>query len=262
MHSPISSSEFLSETAKALNGPDFNPYTVLSSDFVQTWRVTPRLTLDLGLRYELHPPFNDKTRQLANFDREYPGDRVVVQDRNLIAPAFRKSIGNTPIVSFEEAGLPETLRFLDKNNFNPRVGFAYRFSDSGNTVIRGGFGLYTITILAGVLYSLEGVANGSFLSFTNTSPAQVRSTGQAALRFPNVFPQGTGDDPGLPDYRRANPFDFRDPYSMQWNLTLEQDLGWTTGLRLTYNGQRQIDLVHSPDINQVPSNTAGYACRP
>lgn len=248
------------QTAKALNGPDFNPYATLSSYFIQdSWRVSPRLTLNLGLRYELHPPFNDKTRQLANFDRDFPGGRVVVQDLNLIAPAFRKSIGATPIVSYKDAGLPETLRFLDKNNFNPRVGFAYRLSGDDKTVIRGGFGVHTITILGRVLYSLEGVANGSFLSFSNTSPAEVRRTGRAALRFPNVFPEGTGDDTGLPDYRRANPFRFRDPYSMQWNLTVERDLGWTTGLRLTYNGQRQLDLVHSPDLNQVRSNTLGYA---
>ena len=248
------------QTAKALNGPDFNPYTTLSSYFVQDdWKVSRKLTLNFGLRYELHPPFNDKTRQLANFDRDFPGGRVVVQDTNLVAPAFRQSIGTTPIVSYREAGLPETLRRLDKSNFNPRFGFAYRISDSNSTVIRGGFGLYTVTILGRVVYSLEGVANGSFLSFSNTSPAEVRATGSAALRFPNVFPQGTGDIGGLPDYRRANPFDFRDPYSMQWNLTLERDLGWSTGLRLTYNGQRQIDLVHSPDINQVRSNTAGYA---
>ena len=113
------------QTAKALNGPDFNPYSTLSSFFIQDeWRVTPRLTLNLGLRYELHPPFNDKTRQLANFDRDFPGGRVVVQDASKIAPAFLASIGNTPIVSYKEAGLPETLRFTDKNNFNPRVGFA------------------------------------------------------------------------------------------------------------------------------------------
>ena len=248
------------QTAKALNGPDFNPYTTLSSYFIQDdWKVSRRLTLNFGLRYELHPPFNDKTRQLANFDRDFPGGRVVVQDTNLVAPAFRQSIGSTPIVSYKDAGLPETLRHLDKNNFNPRFGFAYRLSDNNSTVIRGGFGIYTVTILGRVLYSLEGVANGSFLSFSNTSPAQVRATGNAALRLPNVFPQGTGDAGGLPDYRRANPFDFRDPYSMQWNLTIERDLGWSTGLRLTYNGQRQIDLVHSPDINQVKSNTVGYA---
>ncbi|MEW5978762.1 MAG: TonB-dependent receptor [Acidobacteriota bacterium] len=247
------------QTAKALNGPDFNPYSTLSSYFIQDdWKVTRRLTLNFGLRYELHPPFNDKTRQLANFDRNFAGGRVVVQDLNLISPAFRKSIGNTPIVSYQEAGLPETLRRLDKSNFNPRFGFAYRLSDNNDTVIRGGFGIYTITILGRVLYSLEGVANGSFLSFTNTSPAQVRATGSAALRFPNVFPEGTGDAGGLPDYRRANPFDFRDPYSMQWNLTVERNLGWSTGVRLTYNGQRQIDLVHSPDINQVRANTIGY----
>jgi len=248
------------QTATALNGPDFNPYTTNSSYFIQDdWRVSAKLTLNFGLRYELHPPFNDKTNQLANFDRQFPGGRVVVQDPNLVAPAFRQSIGNTPIVTYQEAGLPETLKRLYKKDIDPRFGFAYRPFDNNRTVIRGGFGMYTVTILGRVVYSLEGVANGSFLSFTNTSPAEVRAAGAAALQFPNVFPAGTGDAGGLPDFRRANPFDFRDPYSMQWNLTVEHDVGWSTGVRLTYNGQRQIDLVHSPDINQVEPNTLGYA---
>ena len=246
------------QTAKALNGPDFIPWRWSKFFFVQDeWRLSRKLTLSYGLRYELHPPFNDSTKQLANFDRDFPGGRVVVQDTNLISPVFLKSIGSTPIVSYKEAGLPETLRFTDKNNFNPRFGFAYRPFENNKTVIRGGFGLYTITILGRVLYSLEGVANGSFLSFSNTSPEAVRAGG-TPFRFPDVFPQGTGDDAGLPDYRRANPFHFRDPYSIQWNFTIEHDLGWNTGLRLTYNGQRQIDLVHSPDINQVRPNTLGY----
>ncbi len=247
------------QTAKALNGPDFNPWRWSKFFFVQDeWRVSRKLTLSYGLRYELHPPFNDRTRQLANFDRDFPGGRVIVQDMSLVSPVFRKSIGNTPLVSYEDAGLPETLRFTDKNNFNPRVGFAWRPFEDNKTVVRGGFGLYTITILGRVMYSLEGVAAGSFLSFSNASPAAVRA-GTTPFRFPNVFPEGTGDDAGLPDYRRANPFNFRDPYSIQWNFTVERDLGWNTGLRLTYNGQRQIDLVHSPDINQVRPNTLGYA---
>jgi outer membrane receptor protein involved in Fe transport len=70
------------QTAKALNGPDFNPYTTLSSYFVQDdWKVSRKLTLNFGLRYELHPPFNDKTRQLANFDRDFPGGRVSCRTR-------------------------------------------------------------------------------------------------------------------------------------------------------------------------------------
>src|SRR5262249_32605688 len=139
------------QTAEALNGPDFIPYTTNSSYFIQDdWKVSPKLTFNFGLRYELHPPFNDKTKQLTNFDPQFPGGRVIVQDPNLVAPAFRKSIGNTPIVTYQQADLPETLRNLDKTNFNPRFGFAYRPLDNNSTVIRGGFGLYTITILGRV----------------------------------------------------------------------------------------------------------------
>ena len=44
----------------------------------------------------LHPPFNDSTRRLANFDRDFPGGRVLVEDVNLISPVFQKSIGADP----------------------------------------------------------------------------------------------------------------------------------------------------------------------
>jgi hypothetical protein len=52
--------------------------------------------------------------------------------------------------------------------------------------------------------------------------------------------------------------DLNDPYSIQWNLTVERDLGWGAGLRLTYGGSHTINLVHSPDLNQVQPNTRGY----
>src|SRR5262249_55933569 len=107
-------------TTYAQNGPDANPYTTAYALFVQDdWRATPNLTLSSGLRYELHPPFHERTNQLANFDRFYPGGRVVVQNEtglSLVAPTFRAAIGDTPIVTAAEAGLPETLRQTDRND--------------------------------------------------------------------------------------------------------------------------------------------------
>ena len=54
-----------------------------------------------------------KTYNDTKLPDHVPGGRVVVQDTNLVAPAFRESIGSTPIVSYKDAGLPETLRHLD-----------------------------------------------------------------------------------------------------------------------------------------------------
>lgn len=244
-------------TTYAQNGPDGNPFTHNISFFVQDEiRMTPKLTVNLGLRYELHLPFKDKTNQLANFDRFFPGGRVVVQNRTglgLVAQSFKDAIGNTPIVVSSEAGFPEALRETDKNNFNPRIGLAYRPFDNTKTVVRGGFGVYTVTVLGSVLYSMLGVATSNAPVFSNAIV-----DGQPVLQFPNVFPTGQASAGGLPDYRRANQVNLKDPYSMQWSLTVEQELTGWTGLRLSYTGQRTINLVHSPDLNQVTPNTLGY----
>ena len=92
----------------------------------------------------------DRTNQLGNFDTTYPGGRVVVSDDAglaMVPSIVRQSVPNTPFVTAAEAGLPKTLRHTDKNNFNPRIGIAWTPSESGRTVIRGGFGVYTVPLL-------------------------------------------------------------------------------------------------------------------
>jgi hypothetical protein len=245
-------------TTYAANGPDVKPFAYHYAFYLQDdFRVTQKLTLNFGLRYELHPPFDDETDQLANFDRFTPGGRVVMQNEaglRQVAPSFRNDIGNTPIVLASAAGLPETLRKTDKNNFNPRVGFAYRPFGDNKTVIRGGAGVYTITVLGSVLYSLAGIATSNAPVFINSF---VPGSG-FRLQFPNVFPAGAAGSGGIPDFRRANQTDLTDPYSIQWNLTIERELWRNTGLRLTYIGSKTRNLVHSPDLNQVRPNTFGY----
>jgi hypothetical protein len=82
-----------------------------------------------------------------------------------------------------------------------------------------------------------------------------------AFQFPQPFPGGQGTAPivGTQDFRTANQQDYTDPYNQQWSLTFEQELGLNSALRLTYNGQHAIKLSVSPDLNQIKSNTAGFA---
>lgn len=246
-------------TRVANTGPDVKPKATHQGYFAQDdFKVSSKLTVNYGVRYEYHPPFIDPTLQIANFDRDFPGGRVIVPNAAsvaLTAPGFKASIGSTPIVTADAAGLPESLRFSDKNNFMPRIGVAYR--PFGNkTVFRGGYGIFTVTVLGNVSYSLVGIHT----SDTRTYDSSLVN-GLPALSFPQPFGQGIGTVTavGNADFRRGNLFHVREPYAQQWNFTIERDLGWNTGLRLTYTGSHTIGLYNSPDLNQVHPNTVGYS---
>jgi hypothetical protein len=240
-----------------LPAPDVNPFSTYYSFFAQdTWRPARSVTLDIGLRYDLRPPMKDRSNQLGNFDPSVSGGRVIVSDAAGLAlvPDFvRQSVPNTPFVTADEAGLPPTLRRTDKNNFSPRLGIAWRPTESGRTVLRGGFGLYTVPLLGSVNYSMVATVTAAAVTFANNLANP--------FVFPNVSSAASADGAlpaGSLDFRRANQIDMRDPRTMQWSATVEQDLGWSTGLRVSYIGSTTDDLIWSPDLNQVQPNTLGY----
>lgn len=244
-------------TGYILPAPDVNPFSTYYAGFVQdSWRPSNRVTVDLGLRYDLRPPMKDRSNQLGNFDAAFPGGRVIVSDEAglaLVPDLVRRSVPNTPFVTAAEAGLPETLRRTDRNNISPRLGVAWRPSEDGRTVVRGGFGLFTVPLLGSVNYSMVATVTAASIAFAN-SPSD-------PFMFPNVSSATSAEGalpPGTLDFRRANQIDMRDPRTMQWSLTVERDLGWSTGARVSYIGSSTTDLIWSPDLNQVPSNTLGY----
>jgi len=245
-------------TSYAQNAPDVSPYATHFAAFVQDdWRPSPTVTVNVGVRYDLRPPMNDRSNQLGNFDRTFPGGRVIVANTAQLAQvpaALRASLPNTPFVTAAEAGLPETLRYTDKNNVNPRFGVAWR--PGTRTAVRGGIGSYTVPLYGSINYSLAGVVTSDVPVFQNAAVP-----GGYAIQFPNVFPAALRATPGAgtQDFRRANQFDLQDPRTIQWTLSVDHDLGGRVGLRVSYVGSRTTDLVWSPDLNQVHSNTLGYA---
>ena len=216
----------LANTGKDVDGVTYHTGLFAQDDF----RVTPKLTLSYGVRYEMHPMFYDNALTTTNFDRAFPGPgaRIVLANeeaRKFTSPAFAASIGNTPIVLAKDVGLPETLRYNDYNNVMPRFGFAYRPFGNNKTVIRGGYGVFTATVLGSVFYTITGI----HVSDARTFPNQLVN-GVPALVFPRPFGTGLGAL-GVPDFRRATQFDGADPFTQQWNLTVERELPWPTGIR-------------------------------
>jgi hypothetical protein len=246
-------------TQYANTGPDIDGTVWHHGYFIQDdWKITPRLTLNVGLRYELHPPFTEKNFNITNFDRP-TGNAIVPneQARKAASPGFVASIGTSKVVTAAEAKVDEVLRTTDYNNFAPRIGFAFRPFNNAKTVVRGGYGIYTVSILGSVFYSLTGVHTSDVRAFVNSFNA----SRVPAFQFPLAFPSGPGSVAavGTQDFRTANQQDYADPYNQQWNLTFEQEVGWDTSFRLTYNGQHAVKLSVGPDLNQIPTNTVGFA---
>ena len=226
------------------------------------WKVTSRLTLNYGLRWEYHPMFGDHLYNTANFLPDFittangttTRGAVVVPDKGLplVIPAFAQSIAPTPIFTATERGLPQVLRYASKTNFAPRVGFAWRVTGDGKTVIRGGYGKYIETTLGQLVSGAWGVQSSDVGQFTNSV-----SNGKAALTFPYPFPADLAQ-PGSQAFQYSYSLHYKDPYVQQWNFTLERDLGFQTGLRVSYDGSHGSDLALVNDLNQVAPNTVGY----
>jgi hypothetical protein len=256
-------STFYSQTnAPAMNGLGYS-YAVFAQD---DWKISSSLTINFGLRYELHPPLKDVKYNTADFLPGFSGTAngvafqgaVVVPNAAglaLTSPAFAASIAPTPILTAKQAGVPDTLRYTDKTDFGPRIGFAWRPFHNDKTVLRGGFGRFIESPLGFSLVSGWAVSASSVSQFNQSFD----SSGTPALAFPSPF-TGSGAPPvGSQGFYFAFPLHYTDPTVMQWNLTFERDLGYSTGLRLSYTGSHGSNLENMVDLNQVPANTDGYS---
>jgi hypothetical protein len=234
--------------------------------FVQDdWKITPNLTLNLGLRYELHPPIHETNWNTATFLPNWTGigtdgttkvnGAVVVSNSEASKNAsqeFRDGIAPTPILTATEAGIPAALRYTDHTDFGPRLGFAWRPLGNDKTVIRGGWGRFIETPLGFSLVAGWAVA-ASYVPTYNQDYDTDGVTPLLSLNNPfNPLAVGTGG------FYYAFPIHYVDPTVQQWNLTLEHDLGHSIGVRASYSGSHGQNLEAMEDLNQVPANTEGY----
>ncbi len=187
--------------------------------FNDSWRVTPRLTLTAGLRYEYNSPAVDA------FDRA-----------NIFDPATRS------LVAVGTNNVPRSGYEPDKNNFAPRVGIAYTLGDEGETVLRAGYGVYydQSPLAPGeALYFNKPYFDfnlffslGPFLPLTLDNP------------FPSFFPLA------LPDSALAIQRDLRTPYMQHWSANVQRQLGRSRVLEVAYVGSKGTKLLSARDINQ------------
>src|SRR5215469_5022232 len=252
-----------SSTIATVLYPDTNAYGKTYAFYAQDdWKITPRLTLNYGLRWEYHPMFQDHNNNVAAFlPGYYPGtDGSIVhgavavpnESLKLVNPAFAGSILPTPILTAKQAGIPDSLRYSQKTDFAPRIGFAWRVTGDGKTVIRGGYGKFIDAPLGYLILSSWAVEASDVATFTNKI-----SGGKPTYTFPYPFPSNLAQ-PGTQDFDLSYSLHYKDPYVQQWNFTFERDLGFQTGLRLSYDGSHGTDLDLTTNPDQVPANTIGF----
>ena len=232
------------------------------------WKITPKLTLNLGLRYELHPPLKETGYNTAFFDPTYNGPgtdgsnvsgAVIVPNQTAIgfeSTDFTEAIAPTPTLTAKQAGVPETLRFTDRNDWGPRIGFAWRPFANDKTVVRGGWGRFIETPLGFSLVSGWAVS-ASYVGYYNQAYNADGVTPQLSLANPGFTNGGEGAT-GTAGFYYAFPIHYKDPSVQQWNMTVEQDLGHAIGMRLSYTGSHGGNLETMVDLNQVQPNTVGY----
>jgi hypothetical protein len=253
-----------SDTIATVTSPDTNAYGSAYAAYAQDdWKVTPRLTLNFGMRYEYHPMFQDHNHNVAAFlpgyytglDGSVVHGAVAVPNEgiNLVNPGFAGSIYPTPILTASQAGIPDSLRYSQKTDFAPRIGFAWRVGSDGKTVIRGGYGKFIDSPLGFLILSSWAVEASDVASFTNSIKG-----GKAQYTFPYPFPSNIAQ-PGTQDFDLSYALHYKDPYVQQWNFTVERDLGFQTGLRVSYDGSHGNDLSLTTNPDQVPANTVGFA---
>jgi hypothetical protein len=230
--------------------------------FVQdTWKVRPNVTLDLGMRYQFYVQPVDVNNVYASFDPAL-FDRSKVTCSTAACTSFNLATTD-PLNGIGIAG--RTSRFgrriapSDKNNFSPRLGFAYSpnfesgfghalFGGPSKSVIRGGYGFYYDQPLVGIF------EQAAFTSPPFSQTLSLSSTTASVITFSNP---SAGAPPGTlaPRTLIATANDFETPTTQQWSLGIQRELIRNGVLDVAYVGTKGDNLIRRRNINfQQPAD--------
>jgi len=244
----------------AQSGPDVQARAYQTGVYAQDeWHAAHNLTINFGLRWQALPPFVSELGNLTAFDVRNGG--VIVPDGATVRPGFLVAINGcpgvnpnlpcAPVTQASQVGLGGGVRHFYTRNYQPRLSVAWRPFRDNKTVLRAGFGIFTMTSLGQLSFNTTNIA----VAVVRTTANTLTASGQPLYQFPSVTAAvdpvqiaGTGDF-----YQNVN-INFRDPQSAQWNFTVERQMTSDLTLRVSYAGMNSYRMGQTVDLNQQPAS--------
>ncbi len=220
--------------------PQFRQWEIMP--WVQDdWRVTPKLTINLGLRYEWRPWPVSKDNTISNIILPPGGGQASLVLSGPCVPGGIRDCATSLPTSI--APTRSTIANTDKNNFAPRIGFAYRLGDSGRTVMRGAYGMFYQAEPFNQFVFLS--INPPFVSYFN------RFINTGNFQNWDWFHPTAGLPPGGVQFTYI-PSNSSTPYLQAWNFGVQHDFGAGFVLDTTYVGNKDTKLWARTWPNQPP----------
>ena len=216
-----------------------NRYNDLAFYGQDTWKLTPRLTLNLGLRWEYYGVQHNKDPKLDSNFVFGTGSTYFDKVRNGQVYTVAAT-ANSPASPVGGLWNPQY------HNFGPRVGFAWDVTGDGKTALRGGYGIAYERNFGNVTFNVIQNAPGQFNSIFNPNPSGITTD--------NVGPfAGTGTKALPPASLRYVRQDIPTAYTQMWNLSLQHQVMNRSVVALEYTGTHSLNQYSIENTNQ-----AGY----
>jgi hypothetical protein len=220
--------------------------------FQDSWKVTSKLTVNYGLRWEDQMPFHDRYDNFANIDFTWD---------NSMFPTFVRAGNGDPLKGNPPFALPSSIPYVrdgrfgnttyqnNPHSFGPRLGMAYALNSK--TVIRTGAGIYYV----------NEVASSSSFELARNAPFSIRRSENANTIEPNLSWSQIFTQPGIPSFILVAQYHEPASYVPQWSFGVQRELTRNMSLEVNYMGSSGVHLKRFTTYNTAPPGPGNINAR-